>query len=68
MMEKEGYRLASGLGQEFHRHTVVPFIEIKKLFKELYFNFRHTKFEISFRYPEDFKWDIGCIEKVLNLQ
>lgn len=48
MMEKEEYRLASGLEQEFHRHTKKPFIEIKKkLFKELYFNFRHTKFEIS---------------------
>ena len=30
MVEKEEYRLASGLEQEFHRHTVVPFIEIKK--------------------------------------
>lgn len=40
----------------------------KKLFKELYFNFRYTKVEISFRYPGDFKWEIGCIDKVLNLQ
>lgn len=29
MMEKEEYRLTSGLGQEFHRHAVVVFIEIK---------------------------------------
>ena len=29
MMEKGEYRLTSGLGQEFHRHAVLPFIEIK---------------------------------------
>ena len=28
-MEKGEYRLTSGLGQEFHRRAVVPFIEIK---------------------------------------
>lgn len=28
-MEREEYRLISALGQEFHRHTVVPFIEMK---------------------------------------
>ena len=48
MMEKEEYRLTSGLGQEFHRHAVVVFIEIKSYSRNYISILSYIEMECSF--------------------